>query len=201
MPQRTAADYQIKIPKTNRIPKMPEALKYTEPELVDLLKQHQQNAFSYLYDNYSAALYGIILTIVPDRDLANDILQEVFVKIWKQVTTYDATKGKLFTWMMNIARNASIDMLRSKHYQRSKQNRELTETVYEKGGSTSTNVEQIGLRKLIYSLREEYRVPIELSYFEGFTQDEISRELNLPLGTVKTRLRSALIQLRELMKK
>jgi RNA polymerase sigma-70 factor (ECF subfamily) len=180
---------------------MPEALKYTEPELVDLLTQHQQSAFSYLYDNYSAALYGIILSIVPDRDLANDVLQEVFVKIWKQVTTYDATKGKLFTWMMNIARNASIDMLRSKHYQRSKQNRELTEAVYEKGGSTSTNVEQIGLRKLVYSLREEYRVLIELSYFEGFTQDEISRKLNLPLGTVKTRLRSALIQLRELMKK
>lgn len=180
---------------------MPGALKYTEFELVDLLKQHQQSAFSYLYDNYSAALYGIILSIVPDRDLANDVLQEVFVKVWKQVTTYDETKGKLFTWMMNIARNASIDMLRSKNYQRSKQNRELNETVYEKGGSTSTNVEQIGLRKLVYSLREEYRVLIELSYFEGFTQDEISRKLNMPLGTVKTRLRSALILLRELMKK
>ena len=72
MPQRTAADYQIKIPKLTVFPKMPEALKFTEPELVDLLKQHQQNAFSYLYDNYTAALYGIILSIVPDRDLAND---------------------------------------------------------------------------------------------------------------------------------
>ena len=77
---------------------MPGALKYTEFELVDLLKQHQQSAFSYLYDNYSAALYGIILSIVPDRDLANDVLQEVFVKVWKQITTYDETKGKLFTW-------------------------------------------------------------------------------------------------------
>jgi len=180
---------------------MPGTIKYTEPELVELLKQREQSAFSYLYDNYAAALYGIILSIVPDRELANDVLQEVFVKIWKQVTLYDASKGRLFTWMMNIARNASIDMLRSKNYQRSKQNRELTETVYEKGGSTSTNIEQIGLRKLVNSLREEYKVLLELSYFEGFTQDEISKMLNIPLGTVKTRLRSALIQLRELVKK
>jgi len=180
---------------------MPETLKYTEPELIDLLKLRQQTAFSYLYDNYASALYGIIVSIVPDRELANDVLQEVFVKIWKQVSTYDASKGRLFTWMMNIARNASIDMLRSKNYQRSKQNRELTETVYEKGGSTSTNVEQIGLRKLVNSLKEDYRILLELAYFEGLTQDEISKMLNMPLGTVKTRLRTALIQLRELMKK
>jgi len=180
---------------------MPETLKYTEPELIDLLKLRQQTAFSYLYDNYASALYGIIVSIVPDRELANDVLQEAFVKIWKQVSTYDASKGRLFTWMMNIARNASIDMLRSKNYQRSQQNRELTETVYEKGGSTSTNVEQIGLRKLVNSLKEDYRILLELAYFEGLTQDEISKMLNMPLGTVKTRLRTALIQLRELMKK
>jgi RNA polymerase sigma-70 factor (ECF subfamily) len=180
---------------------MPETLKYTEPELIDLLKLRQQTAFSYLYDNYAPSLYGIIVSIVPDSELANDVLQEVFVKIWKQVSTYDASKGRLFTWMMNIARNASIDMLRSKNYQRSKQNRELTETVYEKGGSTSTNVEQIGLRKLVNSLKEDYRILLELAYFEGLTQDEISKMLNMPLGTVKTRLRTALIQLRELLKK
>jgi len=180
---------------------MPETLKYTEPELIDLLKLRQQTAFSYLYDNYASALYGIIVSIVPDRELANDVLQEAFVKIWKQVSTYDASKGRLFTWMMNIARNASIDMLRSKNYQRSQQNRELTETVYEKRGSTSTNVEQIGLRKLVNSLKEDYRILLELAYFEGLTQDEISKMLNMPLGTVKTRLRTALIQLRELMKK
>jgi len=180
---------------------MPETLKYTEPELIDLLKLRQQTAFSYLYDNYASALYGIIVSIVPDRELANDVLQEAFVKIWKQVSTYDASKGRLFTWMMNIARNASIDMLRSKNYQRSQQNRELTETVYEKRGSTSTNVEQIGLRKLVNSLKEDYRILLELAYFEGLTQDEISKMLNMPLGTVKTRLRTALIQLRELLKK
>jgi len=180
---------------------MPETLKYTETQLVMLLQQREQQAFSYLYDHYAGALYGIIVAIVINKEVANDVLQEVFVKIWKQINTYDVAKGRLFPWMINIARNASIDMLRSKGYQNDQQNRELTETVYERGGVTSTHIEHIGLRKLVYSLKEEYKVLIELSYFQGYTQDEISKILNMPLGTVKTRLRSALIQLRELTKK
>jgi RNA polymerase sigma factor (sigma-70 family) len=179
---------------------MPE-MKYSEPELIALLKQRKQSAFNYLYDNYSGVLYGTITAIVPDKEFANDVLQEVFVKIWRGCETYDANKGRLCSWMMNIARNASIDMLRSKNYQSNHQNRELSETVYEKGGGVSTNVENIGLRKLVHSLKEEYKVVVELSYFQGFTQDEISKMLNMPLGTVKTRLRTALIQLREMMKK
>ncbi|HRI20931.1 MAG TPA: sigma-70 family RNA polymerase sigma factor [Panacibacter sp.] len=180
---------------------MPETLKYTETELVALLKERRQSAFSYLYDNYSGALYNVILTIVPDRDIASDVLQEVFVKIWRQCESYDPAKGRLFTWMMNVARNASIDMLRSKGYQNNNQNRELTETVYHNAGSTVTNVDRIGLRKVVHSLKDDYKILVELSYFEGFTQDEISKMLNIPLGTVKTRLRNALLQLRELVKK
>ena len=165
-----------------------------------LLKQHHETAFSYLYDHYSASLYSVILSIIPDRELSNDILQEVFVKIFRQIESYDSGKGRLFTWMLNIARNASIDALRSKNYQQSQQNRELTENVYEKGGSTQTNTDKIGLRKIVNKLKEEYRVLVELSYFEGFTQDEISKMLNIPLGTVKTRLRTALIQLKQVIK-
>jgi RNA polymerase sigma factor (sigma-70 family) len=171
--------------------------KYTEAELVMLLKQRQQPAFNYLYDNYSGALFTIISNIINDRDLAADVLQEVFVKIWKQIETYDETKGRLFTWMMNVARNASIDVLRSKDFKNSQQNRELNEGVYEAGGSTETKTDQIGLRKVVRQLKEEHRVLVELSYFEGYTQDEISKMLNIPLGTVKTRLRTALTQLRQ----
>lgn len=179
---------------------MPEIIKYSESELVRLLKQRQQSAFSYLYDNYSGALYAVIVAIVPDRELSSDILQEVFIKIWRQIESYDDTKGRLYTWMMNIARNASIDTLRSKNYQQSKQNRELTENVYEAGGSMNINTDKIGLRKIVLQLKDEYRVLIELSYFQGFTQEEISRMQNIPLGTVKTRLRAALIQLRQFVK-
>jgi RNA polymerase sigma factor (sigma-70 family) len=167
---------------------------------VRLLQERQEHSFSYLYDNYSGALYSIILNIIPDKDVANDVLQEVFVKIWKQIGSYDTTKGRLFTWMLNIARNASIDMLRSKNYQKSQQNRELTENVYETAGSLETNTDKIGLRKLVHSLKDEYKVLVELSYFEGFTQEEISKMLSIPLGTVKTRLRTALIQLKKAIK-
>jgi RNA polymerase sigma factor (sigma-70 family) len=173
---------------------------YQEGELVLLLKQRQESAFSYLYDHYSASLYAVILNIVSDRELANDILQDVFVKIWRQIETYDNTKGRLFTWMLNVARNASIDAVRSKSFQHSQQNRELTENVYDAGGSTETNTDKIGLRKVVHRLKEDYRVLVELSYFEGFTQDEISKMLKIPLGTVKTRLRTALIQLKQVIK-
>ncbi|HVX50042.1 MAG TPA: sigma-70 family RNA polymerase sigma factor [Chitinophagaceae bacterium] len=174
--------------------------KYTENELVEMLKARQQQAFSYLYDNYSGALYAVVLSIVPDRELANDVLQEVFIKIWRQIDLYDACKGRLFTWMLNIARNASIDMVRSKGFNNSQQNRELTEAVYETAGSTSTNINKIGLRKLVYQLKEDYRVLVELAYFQGYTQEEISKLMNIPLGTVKTRMRAALIQLRDIIK-
>jgi len=172
------------------------ATKYSESELVHLLKQREQHVFSYLYDNYSGALLSIIYNIVKDEELANDVLQEVFVKIWRQVESYDSSKGRLFTWMLNIARNASIDTVRSKSYQNNQKNRELSENDYGAAGTSQIQVDQIGLRKLVHQLKEEYRVLIDLSYFQGFTQDEISKMLDIPLGTVKTRLRTALIQLR-----
>jgi RNA polymerase sigma factor (sigma-70 family) len=174
--------------------------KYDESELVQLLRQRSRHVFSYLYDNYSGALHSIILNIVNEEELANDVLQEVFVKIWKQIDSYDSSKGRLFTWMLNIARNASIDTVRSRSYQNSRQNRELTEDVYTSGGSSEMRTDQIGLRKLVHNLKDEYKVLVELSYFQGYTQDEISKMLDIPLGTVKTRLRTALIQLRQIIK-
>ncbi len=165
-----------------------------------MLKQRRESAFSYLYDHYSGSLYAIILNIVPDRELANDLLQEVFIKVWKQIESYDSTKGRLFTWMLNVARNASIDAIRSKNYQQSQKNKELTENVYSQAGSIQTNTDKIGLKKIVYKLKEEYRVLVELSYFEGYTQDEISKMLQIPLGTVKTRLRNAMIQLKQVIK-
>ena len=179
---------------------MSETLSYTESELVKLLKQREQTAFSYLYDNYSGALYSVILSILQDKELANDVLQEVFIKVWRQIDQYDANKGRLFTWLVNISRNTSIDTLRSKSYNTQKQNRELTETVYNAAGSINTETDKIGLRKIVNRLKEDQKVLIELAYFHGYTQDEISKFLNIPLGTVKTRLRSALILLKDFLK-
>jgi len=178
-------------------------LTYTEQELVFLLKNRDNKAFAYLYDNYSAALYSIILQIVTDAGLASDILQEVFVNIWRKIEQYDTTKGRLFTWMMNIARNASIDTLRSRGYQNSRKNQSIQDNVDIIPGTDTTTqagIDTIGLRKVLEKLKDEQRVLIELAYFKGYTHEEIAGMENIPLGTVKTRIRNALIQLRGYLK-
>jgi len=167
------------------------------------LKAKDEQSFSYLYDNYSGALYSIVLQIIPDREMASDVLQEAFVNIWRKIESYDASKGRLFTWMLNVARNLAIDMLRSKAYQNSQKNQPLPDTVYnsDKGGvSTQMNVDNIGLKKVLTKLKAEQRVLIDLAYFKGYTHEEIAVMESMPLGTVKTKIRSALLQLRELLK-
>jgi RNA polymerase sigma factor (sigma-70 family) len=176
---------------------------YTEQELVAALKERNNQAFAFLYDNYAGALYSIIRQIITDNnELAGDVLQEVFINIWRKIESYDQTKGRLFTWMLNIARNASIDTLRSKSYQNSQKNQELPDDVY-KGASNQTtqqNVDNIGLKKVLEKLKPEHRVLVELAYFKGYTHEEIAGMMTIPLGTVKTRIRNALLQLREYLK-
>ena len=164
-----------------------------------MLQQRNEKAFGYLYDNYSGALYGIVNAIVTDKEIANDVLQNVFINIWRKIESYDASKGRLFTWMLNIARNASIDEVRSKGHRDSQKNQSLTENVDVPGAVTGPAIDDVGLRKVLTKLKGELRVLVDMSYFQGFTHEEISRALNMPLGTVKTRIRSALIQLRTMI--
>lgn len=163
--------------------------------------QRSQKAFGYLYDNYSAALYGIVNSIVPDKEIANDVLQNVFVNIWRKIESYNPSKGRLFTWMLNIARNAAIDEIRSKGYRDSQKNQSFPENSDANIGSVVSEpaVKDVGLRKMLSKLKTEWRVLVDLSYFQGFTHEEISKALNIPLGTVKTRIRSALIELRNMI--
>jgi RNA polymerase sigma-70 factor (ECF subfamily) len=172
---------------------------YSEQELTAALKAKDDKAFSYLYDHYSGSLYSIILQIIKSPEIANDILQEVFISIWRKIESYDPIRGRLFTWMLNISRNASIDMLRSKSHQNNQKNQEITDNVYS-FNQTETIIDNIGLSKFMEKLRPEQRVLIELAYFKGYTHDEIAQIEAIPLGTVKTRIRSALLQLRELIK-
>ena len=165
-----------------------------------MLNEQNNDAFNYLYDHYSGALFTIINQIVPDKDTACDVLQEVFVNIWKKIDTYDATKGRLFTWMLNIARNAAIDKIRSKGYRDSQKHQPIIEG--ENSGvqmSANPSVADVGLKKMLTKLNEESRKLIDLSYFQGFTHEEIAKMLGIPLGTVKTRIRTAIIQLRTMI--
>ncbi len=172
---------------------------YSEGELVAQLLRQDQLAFNNLYENYSGAIFSIINQIVPDKEIASDILQEVFLNIWRKIGTYDATKGRLFTWMLNIARNAAIDKIRSRAYQDSLKNQPLDGSENSGGLQVVTRTDDYGLRKLVNRLKEEQKILVELSYFRGYTHEEIAEALNVPLGTVKTRIRSALIQLRMLI--
>ena len=177
-------------------------IKYSEEELVLLLQQKDQQAFSYLYDNYAASLNGVIFRLIEDRQIAEDILQEAFIKIWNNFAGYDARKGRLFTWMVNLTRNLTIDTLRSKGYKKqSKISGDENSVIdYSNDPDVSSRFDTIGLRKQMNSLKPEQKTIIDLAYFNGYTQDEISRELDLPLGTVKTRMRSAILELRKMLK-
>lgn len=176
-------------------------IKYSEQELVALLKEQNNDAFNYLYDHYSGALFTIINQIVPDKDTASDVLQEVFVNVWRKIGTYDETKGRLFTWMLNIARNAAIDKVRSKGYRDNQRTQSIVDGE-NAGMSISSNpvVNDVGLKKVLTTLNEEYRKLIDLSYFQGFTHEEIAKMLGIPLGTVKTRIRTAISQLRTMIR-
>lgn len=163
-----------------------------------MLQSKDEKAFNYLYDNYSGALYGVIWKVLNIEELSNDVLQEVFVKIWKNIDQYDSSKGRLYTWMLNIARNMAIDTLRSKRYQQDQKTTDIENTVYTNDSSRTSfnNTDTLGLRKSVMNLKPEFRTLIDLAYFQGYTQDEISKTLNIPLGTVKTRLRNAIIELK-----
>jgi RNA polymerase sigma-70 factor, ECF subfamily len=175
---------------------------YNEQELVAALKLRDNQAYTYLYDNYSGALYSIIKQIIQDAELANDVLQEVFINIWRKIESYDASKGRLFTWMLNIARNASIDTVRSKGFQNTQKNQELPNNVDINVSSQviMPDMDNIGLRKILENLKDEHRILIELAYFKGYTHEEIAKIEGIPLGTVKTRIRNALLQLRQYLK-
>ena len=168
---------------------------YDERELVTALRRKDDQAFGYLYDHYAGALYSVIKQIVVDGEVSNDVLQETFVNIWRKIELYDDSKGRLFTWMLNIARNAAIDKTRSKGFQ---QNSKLQSIVDSDGvyASVKPGVDDYGLKKVLLKLRDEQRLLIDLSYFQGYTHDQIAKALDIPLGTVKTRIRSALTQLR-----
>ena len=172
----------------------------SEKVLVDKLVRHDQQAFQWLYDQYSPALYGVVLRIVRDDDQAADLLQDIFVKIWKNLEAYDAEKGRLFTWMLNVARNTAIDFLRARKSQPSGAIRTDEESVHivdRQHHTDQPNPDHIGVKAMVNQLRPDRQQLIDLVYFGGYTHEEAAEKLNLPLGTVKTRVRAALQELKQ----
>lgn len=148
---------------------------------------------------YSGALLGVISRIILQPEVAEDLLQETFIKIWNSGESYDSSKGRLFTWMMNVARNLSIDKLRSKDFRNSVKNQDIENNVdfIDAQKKVTFNADLLGLREMVTALKPEFTKVLELVYFKGYTHIEAAEELALPLGTVKTRIRMAIMELRK----
>jgi len=170
----------------------------SDQNIIELLQAKDKKAISLLYDRYSAALYGVACRIVRSEALAQDVLQDAFIKIWKNSASYKPAKGTLFTWMLNITRNTAIDKTRSAHFKQRTKVQSIDQFVDSTAGrfTEEMNVNYIGIRKKIEILEEKYKTIIDLIYFNGYTQRETAEHLGLPLGTVKSRVKIALRELR-----
>ncbi len=148
---------------------------------------------------YSSSLFGVISRIINDTATAEDVLQDTFVKIWNSFPSYSTEKGRLFTWMVNIARNLAIDKIRSKDFKNQNKNQELENNVafIDEQRNTVYKPELLGIKELVEKLKPEQKSILDLVYFKGYTHVEAADELGIPLGTIKTRLRMAIIQLRK----
>jgi len=169
-----------------------------EQALVEKLLQKDKEAFSYLYDNYSAALLGVIMRILGNKDFAEEVLQDTFMKIWKKIDTYSTSKGRLYTWMFNIARNLAIDKIRSREYSQMS----VTDTIDDLERNTPeyeySNQINYFSDELLKYLNPAQSLVINLMYFQGYTSEDVSKEYNIPLGTVKSRVRASLKRLRSI---
>ena len=160
--------------------------------LIERLQGGDKDALFTLYDRYAGALYGVILRMCQNRELAEDLLQECFVKIWEKINSYDPNRGRFYTWAYRIAKNTTLNHLRKSS--------PLIQTedlsVYENKGNETDIQDYAELNGLIRKLEPHHREALELVYFKGYTHREAHEVMQVPLGTFKSYVRQALIQLK-----
>jgi RNA polymerase sigma-70 factor (ECF subfamily) len=171
-----------------------------EKKILWLLKQNPQAAVAEIYNLYADNVFGLCFKILLSEEEAEDIMQDIFLKVWKNAQKYDSNKGSLFTWLLNITRNTAIDRLRSADFRRQQQNLNTLETVYISSKSEMHSVQSLDVKDHVFNLEPKLHHVIDLIYFKGYTQQETSKILNIPLGTVKTRIRNAMQILRKIYK-
>ena len=171
--------------------------------LILKFQQKDEKAFEALYNMYSDSMHGVIFNIVRDNDIAEELMQDVFIKAWNNASNYSAEKGRFFTWILNIARNAAIDKTRSKAFKNSKKNldAEYFVDILQNSESLDNKTDAIGIGKFVSKLAKKCIEVIELLYFKGYTQKEASEELNIPIGTIKTHKRNCIKELRDIVLK
>ena len=179
-----------------------EPSKASDDDLLHAIARNDETALAAIYDRYRLILFGLILRILHDREEAEDCLQEVFLQVWRRARNFDQSRGRAFTWLVTIARSRALDRLRAAG-SRSRLATEVAQAPHEEMGDASEEAMQSEqgaiVREALAELPEEQRRALLLAYFEGLTQTEIAERLGDPLGTVKTRMRSGMIKLRELL--
>ena len=167
-------------------------------QLVSKFQDKDEKAFETLYNMYSESMLGVIYNIVRDHDIAQDVMQEVFIKAWHSADSYSSKKGRFFTWLINISRNAAIDKIRSKSFKNAGKNlnSDYFVDIIQDHDSLDDKTDAIGIKKFVGKLKKKCIEVIELLYFKGYTQKEASETLEMPIGTIKTRNRNCINELR-----
>ena len=180
----------------------PEPAQESDILLLKAIAARDEAALAQLYDRYDRILFGLLMRILNNREEAEDVLQEVFLQVWRKAADFDESRGRPFTWLVTLARSRGIDRLRtlaSRERVAEAGAREVSEEISD-AATDAFKSEQRGLvSDALAKLPDEQKRPIMLAYFDGLTQSEIATHLGSPLGTVKTRMRTGMIRLRELL--
>lgn len=164
--------------------------------LISAIRSGNQDAMAQLYDRYSAVVYSVALRVLGDTGAAEDILQEIFMQLWRNPGSFDAGRGNLAPWLAVIARNRAVDLLRKRRPQT-----EISETIVSVESDLAAETDRGRITEKVRGVLKEMPAPqrkaLEMAYFEGYSHSEISEKTGEPLGTIKTRIRSGLILLRK----
>lgn len=180
----------------------PEQAETTDVEVLRAIAGGDEQSLSTLYTRYKLILFSLILRIVHSQPEAEDVLQEVFLQVWRKASDFDEARGRPFTWLVTLARSRAIDRLRaldSRDRTATEAARDVPDRISDASDDAVKSEQSEIVRGALAQLPEEQRRILVLAYFEGLTQSEIAERLTTPLGTVKTRMRSGMIRLRELL--
>lgn len=168
----------------------------TELALVSAIRSGDEKAMGELYDRYSGIVYAVALRVLGDAAAAEDVLQDVFMQLWRNPGRFDSSRGNLAPWLSVITRNRSIDQLRKRHPESDIED-VVVSVEPDMAGAAGRSMAMVKVRGVLGGMPAAQRTALEMAYFEGLTHTEISQKTGEPLGTIKTRIRTGLLALRK----